>query len=151
VQRHGSPEIHLAQLDPFDDSRIVRILIIRYDPHRFAERIRGNESFRSDLESMLTTRHARGEIGYFSGLLKSAHPTQGTTSALIDAEVETMAYVGDRAGIVFFVASPSDMHYVIKGTQPQLDVVPELEATMPTRVLADLLLSWKEAAEAIKQ
>lgn len=143
--REGTPELLLAQLHPLQERQVTRVLVVRYEPRRFCHRAELNEPFRASLEEYLAERNTRGEAGHFGRVLDSADAT-GSESATVDVEAEMAFRNGDFGTFVFVSSYARDMHLVLSGKSGQLPIEPVVEATMPTRVMADLLLSWKEVA-----
>ncbi len=148
--RLDSPELHFAQLDPRHDGTILRAVMVRFDVDRFVERAKANEKFRLDLEQKLADLGRRGEPGRRSKLFEQA-TFKGDTAmtALLDAEAEMISWSGGRAGMVFLAASQNELHSAIQSHAAELLFTPELEVTVTTVVLADMLLSWKTLAGSI--
>ncbi len=148
--RHGSPQLQLAQLDPLGDA-IARLVVVRFTRERFIERARTNEVFRLQLEEQLAQN--RGVPGMYSELVAAgaaagSPPTSATW--MIDAEVELASFSGTRASMVFLASSGAGLALLAKGKLTTTTFFADLEATMSTQVLADLMLSWKTVAGSLE-
>ena len=155
--RHGSPELHFAQLDPYDDKRLVRTLVVRWERGRFIERAKSNEPFRLTLETRLTSdtpdpieHRAPRQQGVLTELFNQARFAGEPVTAMIDAEFDMSSYSGGRAGMVFLRASTNQLASALVAQSKELYFEPALEVTLTTALLADLLLSWKNVAETIQ-
>jgi hypothetical protein len=155
--RLDSPELHFAQLDPYNERRLVRTLIVRFDRGRFVERAKSNEQFRLDLEAKLTGENphpiehrAPRQPGRLTALFEQASFVGDPVTATIDAEFELSAYSGNRAGTVFLASSMTRMASALVAQSKELDFEAVLEVTMTIGLLADLLQSWKNLAETIQ-
>lgn len=148
--RLGSPELHFAQLDPFNDQRMVRALILRFERHRFVERAKANEPFRLDVEKQVEAQKPTGkrQSGEFAELFSKAK-LDGSTG-MIDAEFDLISYSGGRAGLVALATPQNQLASALVARSNQLFFEPVVEVTMTTALLADLLLSWKTLAESIQ-
>lgn len=145
--RHGSPELRLMQLNPDAETKISRLVIARYTWERFRERAQNHEEFRTQLDEMLRSRKGGVPAGYFAKLCAAASG-DNPPSALLDSELEITSYSGDRASIVFIVSSIGDFARAVRGQGENVKFTAQLEATMSTHALADLLASWKSVAES---
>jgi hypothetical protein len=148
--RLDSPELHFAQLDPYNDKRIVRAVVVRYDRDRFVERARANEPYRIQLAERLRADGRYPDPGSFGRRFEAASFEGDSITALIDAEFELASWSGGRAGMIFLIASQNELASVIVSRAEELYFNPELEVTMTTVLLADLFLSWKTLAESIQ-
>jgi hypothetical protein len=154
--RLDSPELHFAQLDPYNEQRMVRALVVRYDRSRFVERAKSNEQFRVDLEEKLTgpvqtsEHRASRKPGHLTSLCDKAKFDGDPVTAIIDAEFDLVSYSSGRAGMVFLVSSQNQLASALIARSEELMFDPTLEVTMTTALLADLLLSWKTLAETIE-
>jgi hypothetical protein len=148
--RLDSPELHFAQLDPSNERRIVRLVVGRFERSRFVERAKQNEPFRLELETGLSKLSPERVSGRYSALLDAASFEHESVSALVDVEADLVCWTGGRAAVVLLVASQVEMNAAIRGVTSEIDFVPELEVTMTTLAVADLLLSWKNLAESLK-
>ena len=150
--RFGTPELHFAQLDPYDDERIVRAVVVRFDRNRFVERARSNETFRVDLEEKLVAQKP-SEVrtpGRLTELFDRAARSKGErATAIIDAEFDLISWSGGRAGMVFLVASQNQLASALIARSPELHFEPALEVTLTIVLLADILLSWKNLGEKL--
>lgn len=149
--RHGFLEMVFVQLDPYDDTRIARVAVVRYTPERFIERSAQNEGFRSGLEAHLE-KTGRGKKGLYTDLALAARPVgavQPGYSALVEAELDVMMFASTRAAIIFLVASPAEIAAVARGTSQTISLSAHLEVTMSAAALADLLEMWHDLAEKI--
>jgi hypothetical protein len=144
-KRHGLFDIVFVQLDPFRDDLIARAVVVRYSIQRAVERVVANEEFRSQLETVLVDPTGRRDVGYFTRLGEAAKPPNDGLgwSACIDAEMDVMVFTGERATIVFFEASVADLSLLARGAT-QLAFTPQLEVTLSSQALADLLQMWKD-------
>jgi hypothetical protein len=154
--RLDSPELHFAQLDPFDEKRIARTLIARFDRSRFVELAKAQEAFRDDLEGKLTgplshpsERRAPRKAGHLTKLFEEARFAGESVTAIIDADFEMVSYALGRAGMVFLATSQNQLASALVAHSPEVVFDPVLEVTMTTALLADLLLSWKNLAESL--
>jgi len=155
--RLESPELHFAQVNPFDDKHIVRALIVRFSRHRFVERATANELFRTDLEQKLTAEtaetaghFAKRRPGFFTSLFQAAHFVGEPRTGIVEAEFDLISYSGGRAGMVVLATSQNQLASALIARAEELFFEPVVEVTMTTALLADLLLSWKTVAESIK-
>jgi hypothetical protein len=154
--RLDSPELHFAQLDPFNEKRLVRTLVARYERHRFVERAESNEQFRLDLEKKLSgdaepiEHRAPRKPGYLTSLFEEARFEGEPVTALVDAEFDMVSYSSGRAGMVFLRTSQNQLASALIARAAELFFEPALEVTMTTALLADLLISWKNVAETIQ-
>lgn len=151
VMQRGQPEIHLVQTDPFNDTQVRRVVVVRYERNRFKERARQNEVFRGLLEEFLVSREDRGLPGELSGpeMFEKLDATAGHDSVKIDAEAEWLFRRDHWCHAVFVSMYGRDIHRVTEGHTDVLPIQPIIEAVMPCRVLADLMLAWKNLAEGI--
>lgn len=149
--RHGMPEVHLGQLDPFDGTKLVRVVSVRYDVDRFKERLPALVKMKSDIiESIGKIQY---KPGYFSNLMKVALPPQGSATALLDVELDYIARLGAKAYIIFFGSGMGELIGSIvhakNSTTSGFRITPELEVTMSLMAILDLADSWKEVAEKL--
>ncbi len=154
--RFDSPELHFAQLDPYDQKRLVRVLVVRVERSRFVERAKANEQFRITLEERLSgpklePLEHRGERnpGALSKIFEEARFSGDAATAVIDAEFDLVSYSGGRAGMVMLVTSQNQMASALIAKSKELQFEPAIEVTLTTALLADILLSWKNLAESI--
>lgn len=147
--RHGSPELVCAQLNPFDESSIIRLLVVRYSKERFLERAVDNVKLLPQLEELLSVRSERGTVGMFESMFREAKPSGDCSVAIVDAEFETVAYAGGRGGISFYTAPTFDMHKLIRGTADTATITSPVQITMSMPALADLLLAWGRLAAEV--
>lgn len=145
--RHGCPELRILQLDPEDDARISRVVVVRYTWERFRERAKNNEEFRRSLDESLANSPGALASGYFDGLCTRATGDR-PPSVQLDCELELASYSGERASMVFVVASVGDFARAARGERNDVHFVAQVEVTMSTRALADLLASWKRVEES---
>jgi hypothetical protein len=137
-------ELVFVQMNPFDDTKLARVALVRYSPDRFLERARQNEHFRRQIEGL---RSAGSVPGDFTRLAQAAKPpSDQVPSAMVEAECEVMVRVGSRAAIVFFQANAAELIAADAGRVSSISLMPQLEVTMPVAALADLLGMWKEIA-----
>jgi hypothetical protein len=155
--RLDSPELHFAQLDPYNERRMVRALVVRFERGRFIERAKSNEQFRLDLEEKLTaspahpSEHRVPRIpGRLTSLFDSAKFEGDAVTAIVDAEFDLVSYSGGRAGMVFLVASQNQIASALIARSDELFFDPALEVVMTATLLADLLISWKDLVGQIQ-
>jgi hypothetical protein len=132
-------------MDPFDETKLARLALVRYSPERFRERADQNEPFRQELERLRTRGYAPGT---FTMLAQAARPPSDQVgwSAIVEAECEVMVRAGSRAAMLFFSGSAAEMLAANTGKVSNISLTPQLEVTMPEGALADLLHMWKETA-----
>lgn len=145
--KHGYPELRFGQLDAGDETKLSRILVVRYDPITFQERARGNEPFRLDVKRWLRDEGDSAD-GLFSRLISQASQA-GVPSAIVDAEAEMMARVNHSAGITFLSSSHFDRHALVSGQTKSIVVDASIEVTMRLRAFVDLLDSWAAVVEEL--
>jgi hypothetical protein len=159
--RLESPELHFAQLDPYQETSFVRTLVVRFERGRFVERAKANEQFRLDLEEKLKAKpdpiehRAPRTAGRLTELFdraleaRSKGEPEPPPTALVDAEFDMMSYSGGRASVVLLAASQLHLAAALNARASEVFFDPILEVTMTTALLADLLISWKKIAESI--
>lgn len=146
--RNGTPEIQLGQLDPLDNGRLIRLIVIRYYPERFAERAKANENF---YKALLADTGLTRRPGEFLQIFEQAKSPAPTSIAIMDTELELFARLGDRGYALFLAAGSAEVHSVATGHGNGLNLKAELEATMPLPVLMDLLESWQKLYARIEK
>jgi hypothetical protein len=155
--RLEAPELHFAQLDPFNEKRMVRALIVRFERGRFVERIKANEKFRLELEEKLaqpitqgTDHRAPRQVGRLTRIFEeAAFVGDPPLTAIVDAEFDLVSYSNGRAGMIFLVTSQNQLASALIARAEEIPFDPALEVTMTIGLLADLLLSWKNLGETI--
>jgi hypothetical protein len=148
--RLGFDELVFVQLDPLVDTRIARMAVVRYTRERSIERVKANDEFLTTLETALQAagRRESSTRGLFPKLAQEAQAPEGTGwSAVVEAEVEIAIYHGDRAALVFVTTSSTEMLGAGQGKLDSVTLFPQLEVTLPTLALADLLAMWKDLTE----
>lgn len=145
--RLNTPELHFGQLDPYQERSLLRAVIVRFDRRRFVERVKASESFRNNLEALLSPSRTAGEL---SALFESARFPAKPAVVTIDAEFEVSSYSGGRASMVFLTASQAVIAAALKAQAREVHFDPTLEVTMTSALLADVLLSWKNLAETLR-
>lgn len=147
----GSPELWLVQLDPLDEKKLARAVIVRYERERFIQQAEKNERFRVDIEAILEKASHRGEPGELSKLATKAETANasGAIAAIIDTEIELITRLGEKGRIVFLGVAAADLHWIVTQTESQLPFRAELEVALSLRSLADLLLSWRTLAQEL--
>jgi hypothetical protein len=153
-ERCGLHEIVFVQLDPFDETRLVRVAAVRFVRQRFVESAARNEPFRADLEKALQEGPGgRGPVGYYTSLGQNAKaPPQQTTnwSAMVDAELDLIVVHENRAAIIFFEGAPAEMGAAMVGATSRIGFVAQLQVTLSSGALADLLYAWKNLADGMR-
>lgn len=144
--RHGSPELRFMQLNPDDETKVNRLVTARYTWERFRERAGNHEEFRVQLDKYLASSKQAIEAGYFAKLCTAA-TADNPPSAQLDSDLEITSYSGDRASIVLIVSSIGDLARAAVGEGENVKFTAQIEVTLATRALADLLASWKSVAE----
>jgi hypothetical protein len=144
--RLGSPELHFAQLDLRDEKLMVRAVLVRFERHRFIERAKQLSPFIDELEEKLGEVGGRGEKGASTRLFEAAKFEGEATTVLFDAEMELTTWLGGRAGMVFLGAGQNELASVVSTKAEDFWLTPQVEVTMTSAVLADLLNSWKNTA-----
>jgi len=139
-------ELVFGSLNPFDEKMLDRMLVVRFDPHQFRERMKNNERI---MGTLLTYAGTIGrKEGFFSKLMADAklHGQAG----LIDADGEAVSFVGGAAAMIVLTATNYEMSHAVQGTRDSFLFTAAIEVTMPTLVLADLLTSWKNVVEELQ-
>lgn len=146
----GYPELRLGQRQRIKSSTLTRLLVVRYSMDIFKMRARDNEPFRDALEQWLQGLgpSERGEAGYFSAAIEKAGDSEPAT-VTVDADSEWMLRTGHKAAITFISTTAWDLYKASTGKSDGLYLYGPVEVTMPVRVMADVLLSWKKVADGM--
>lgn len=145
----GYPEIRLGQRHPLRPASLSRLLVVRYSLEVFKIRARENEPFRRGLEDWFTDPpQDRGEPGYFSHAMDAAAESD-PNAVTIDTDSEWMSRTGHRGTMTFISTTAWELFKASQGRSDSLYLWGPVEVTMPIRVLADILLSWKNVADAM--
>jgi hypothetical protein len=144
--RNGCPETIFIQLDPVQDTRATRCVVIRYDPLRFVERSRAYGDLLGKMDEILRSNGSRVEKGHFTKQMRSVD-LRDVPSALLDVDIEFVT-ASNRGFIEFLVAEPSSIRRLASGGS-KIKFNAELAVTMPLPALADLLNEWKTMADQL--
>jgi hypothetical protein len=149
--RHGVPELHLAQLDPFDDKKVLILVVARYMRDLFLSRADVNKDFMQQLDEKIFSMAPRGEPGHFTRLLAEASPTDATRVMFLDVFLETMLWVSDRVGVTLYTVAHDDMSRVMSGASSSATISVYAQFVMSVRACADLLLSWERVDAELRR
>ena len=144
--RLGSPELHFAQVDPYEPSRLPRLAILRFAPERFVSIFENHQSMIVEAKKNFGGKPPENkEISTVFQGVKSAAST-----AMIDADVIITSMTGHQASMVFFSISQGVKRDLTMGAN-SIDLTAEIEITMPSMVFFDLLSSWQSTAEKMRE
>lgn len=146
--RHGEPEVHFGVLN-HDDSVLVRTVVARFDRNRFIERIDDKSDFRDKLNALLEAQGRPEPPGFFSQLYEKADKSSPQT-LILDVEAEMLSYVGMAAAVILITANNVDISLAIQNKAGDFIIRADIEITMRTVVLADLLNSWESLAQRLR-
>lgn len=147
--RHGHPEVVVVQLDPFDDGRIARAVVARFDGARFVDRARQSGEFRDKFDEYFRANPRRTKQGYFKDLLAKARSTEATTSALIHAQIELSGFNGPLGFVVIATLPGAVARAIIANDLSKVRFHAEVECVMSTEALADLFFAWEDVAKQL--
>ena len=147
--RNGFPEVVVAQLDAFDDARVTKAIVVRFDPHRFKERATGFESFLAKLKETFEGDAKRRTLpGTFVQVLRAAR-SEGAQSALVHAEFEMPTFSGGSGYLLFLTLPGASARSIANKNDSKVHFIVEVECAMSAPALADLLDAWRELADTL--
>jgi len=147
VQRRlYSGEFQFAQVHALDSSRLSRLVVVRMAMPRFEE---GLKTTRPVLENVGPIFALPGEMpdGRAVAVFQKIEHFDAPTT-LVDADFVFSSFTGNQASLLFVSMSTADRRALSNNRPGSVILTAEVEISLPTASLVDLVGSWGAAVPA---
>lgn len=140
------PTLRLVQLDPFNSTKALRIVILRWERGSFRQQMEALAPFRKKLREHI---EAEGDEDVWTpDAVRAASPdvSSGSTVAVLDVDSMVIVRGGSRTQAVFLSFSPGEYNAAAAGLRSSVSLKAELDVSMPTLAMLNLLNEWTQAS-----
>lgn len=137
----GAFHVRFGLLDPFEPTRLLRVLAVRLSRSAMRDHVEQSKDFVASIFEFCGLENVPEPVGTFTNMFRHAHKELAVTD-VVDADFLKAASTGPKCSFIAVSVSAHDVYLATSALADSLDVRPEVEVDMPLPLLRDLYVQW---------